>query len=118
MDCEIDFHFSIGKTSIEFGWKETNCKKIGEVPIYKDMQERSGTALIGNALAAPSELRRIAWDTWSGGAAPKLLAGSSRAGRNRGRQAGGVSGRKQAFQGALGLANVALDLLGHELDHL
>jgi Mn2+/Fe2+ NRAMP family transporter len=32
----------------------------------EEMQERSGTALIGHALAAPSELRRIAWDTWSG----------------------------------------------------
>jgi NRAMP (natural resistance-associated macrophage protein)-like metal ion transporter len=32
----------------------------------EDMQERSGTALIGNALTAPSELRRIAWDTWTG----------------------------------------------------
>lgn len=41
VDCEIDFHFKIGKDVFEFGFKETNCKKIGEVPIYKDMQERS-----------------------------------------------------------------------------
>jgi hypothetical protein len=58
VDCEISFHFKISRTEFEFGFKESNCRVVGQVPIYKDLQEKSSLSgscsLLNPFLGMPS----------------------------------------------------------------
>lgn len=39
VDCTIDFHFKIGYKVFEIGVQHTNCRVVGQVPIYKDLKQ-------------------------------------------------------------------------------